>query len=204
MKPNQRHRTAISRTTLSRPLRLALESGLIDNAHPVLDYGCGRGDDLRELQARGIACEGWDPIHRPDGKRQETAVVNLGYIGAVEGANLIKLNRRSPKISYLAYPDFDRDPHPALVESLVVNLQTFEVRYYNYRESDSPPILHRKETFVPDDYPARATFERLTRQEERWGLYETPASIGRRDQWQQVLAAKGVRLAGHRIVRTAG
>ena len=83
MKPNQRHRTAISRTTLSRPLRLALEAGLIDNAHPVLDYDCGRGDDVRELQARGIACEGWDPVHRPEGKRQATAVVNLGYVANV-------------------------------------------------------------------------------------------------------------------------
>ncbi len=78
MRHNQRHRTAISRTTLSRPLRLALETGLIDNHRTVLDYGCGRGDDVRELEARGIPCQGWDPVHRPEGMRQETAVVNLG------------------------------------------------------------------------------------------------------------------------------
>ena len=99
-------------------------------------------------------------------------------------------------ISYLSYPDFERDPHPALAESLVVNLQTFDVRYYDYRESDSPPILHRKETFVPADYPTRVKFECLTRQEERWGLYEAPASIGRRDQWDQLLADKGIQLSG--------
>ncbi len=27
--------------------------------------------------------------------------------------------------------------------------------------------------------------------EERWGLYEAPASIDRRDQWDQLLADKG-------------
>ena len=39
------------------------------------------------------------------------------YIGAVEGANLIKLHRGAPQISYLSYPDFDTDPHPAIRSS---------------------------------------------------------------------------------------
>ncbi len=480
MRLNQRHRTAIRRTTLSRPLRLALETGVIDRDSTVLDYGCGRGDDLRELQARGIPCTGWDPVYRPAGTRQKADVVNLGYvvnviedpaerahtlcqawqlaenvllvsarltveargithrpyddgyvtqrgtfqkfftqrelrdwidttlgvrsvaagpgilfvfrdeslrqayaaaryrrslavptqrqsdvlferhrdllqplmdfvtargrlpddaevaeaatlrqvfgsiarafgvvrwatgkeqwetirqeraqdlllylalerfngrprfsalpsdlqgdvkaffgtytracaaadellfsvgtmetvdaackaatcgkltpealyvhisglptlppvlrvyegcargyIGAVEGANVVKLNRRTPKISYLSYPAFDRDPHPALAASLVVHLQTFEVRSFDYRDTDSPPILHRKEALVPADHPQRPKFERLTRQEERWGLYENAAAIGTRDAWNQRLAEKGVRLSGHRVVRVS-
>ena len=475
---NQRHRTAISRTTISRPLRLALETELIDDDSTVLDYGCGRGDDIRALQARGIACQGWDPVHRPEGTRQESDVVNLGYvvnvienpdersetlceawklaqkvllvsarlsveargathriyndgyltqrgtfqkfftqselrewidttlgvssvaagpgiffifrdnalrqtyaasryrrslavpsqyqsdvlferhqdiltplihfvtfrgrlpdeselqesallrevfgsiprafrvirsatgkeqwetiheersqdlliylalerfkgrprfsalphdlqrdvksffgtyrraceiadellfsvgnmetvkaackeatcgkltpealyvhtsalpnlppvlrvyegcarryIGAVEGANVIKLNRRTPKISYLSYPDFERDPHPALSESLVVQLQTFDVRYFDYRDSDSPPILHRKEEFVSADHPLREKFARLTRQEERWGLFAHPLAIGTRNKWNQLLADKGVYLSGNRLTR---
>jgi DNA phosphorothioation-associated putative methyltransferase len=108
-----------------------------------------------------------------------------GYIGIVEGANLVKLNRRTPMISYLSYPDFDRDPHPTLAGSLVVQLQTFDVRYFDYRDADSPPILHRKEEFVPVDYPSRTTFACLTRQEERWGLYENPLSIGTKNKWDQ-------------------
>jgi len=123
------------------------------------------------------------------------------YIGNVEGANIVKLNRRTPKISYLSYPDFERNPHPALFGSLVVSLQPLDVRYRDYSESDNPPILHRKETFVPMDYPTRRKFERLTRQEERWGLYEKPSLIGTRNKWQELLDEKGLRLAGHRLVR---
>ena len=62
-----------------------------------------------------------------------------GYIGVVEGANVVKLHRRVPQISYLAYPHFDHDPHPALMGSLVVHLQTLQVRYMDYRTTDSPP-----------------------------------------------------------------
>ena len=33
------------------------------------------------------------------------------YIGEVEGANIIKIHRRSDKISYLIYPDFETGSH---------------------------------------------------------------------------------------------
>ena len=124
-----------------------------------------------------------------------------GYIGVVEEANVIKLSRRKPQVSYLSYPGFDRDPHPALVGSLVVNLQSFQVNYRDYSDSASPPILHRKEQFVSTDYPSRAKFERLTRQEESKGLYENASFIGTRNKWNEILNAKGVRLAGHRLVQ---
>ena len=35
---------------------------------------------MRRLSAQGIVCEGWDPFHKPDGKRQSADVVNLGYV----------------------------------------------------------------------------------------------------------------------------
>ena len=34
------------------------------------------------------------------------------YLGEIAGANLIKLHRQSGKVSYLAYPEFETDPHP--------------------------------------------------------------------------------------------
>ena len=123
------------------------------------------------------------------------------YVGHVEGANVLKLHRNKPQVSYLTYGDFDRDPHPVLQESLVVPLQTFRIRDRDYTRSENPPILHRKEELVAEDYPRRATFERLTRQEERWGLYEDVARIGNRRGWEEVLARVGVELRGHRVVR---
>ena len=123
------------------------------------------------------------------------------YIGIVEEANIIKLHRKTSRISYLSYPDFDRNPHPALTSSVLVDLQKLDVVYRDYSQSKNPPILHRKETFVPTEHPSREKFERLTRQEERWGLFDHATSIGTREKWQQLLNQKGVRLAGHRLMR---
>jgi DNA phosphorothioation-associated putative methyltransferase len=124
-----------------------------------------------------------------------------GYIGAVQGANIVKLANEEPKVSYLSYPDFDRDPHPALAASVSVNLQSFRVRQRQYAAYRNPPILHRKEAFVSPDHPGRAKFERLTRLEEANGLFDEPAAIGTRSGWERTLRAKGLALRGHRLVR---
>ena len=75
-----RDRTAIRRTDLSKPLRTALQDGLVSTSTQVLDFGCGHGDDIRHLEETGINAFGWDPAHRPDGPRKSADVVNLGYI----------------------------------------------------------------------------------------------------------------------------
>ena len=75
-----RARTAIVRTDLSRPLKCAIFDGLVGPENRVLDYGCGRGSDIECLAAMGYTACGWDPVHRPDGERRRSPVVNLGYV----------------------------------------------------------------------------------------------------------------------------
>lgn len=124
-----------------------------------------------------------------------------GYIGDVEGATLAKLHRIERKVSYLAYPDFDRVAHPALHSSLVVNLGELKVRYNDYSKSEDPPVLHRKELFVATDYPRRELFARLTRQEERLGLLDDTVRIGSRSHWHARLTALRLKISGHRVMR---
>ena len=123
------------------------------------------------------------------------------YLGEIEDTNIIKLHRFSGKVSYLAYPDFDKDPHPALLRSVKLNLRSRDLDCYDYSESDNPPILHRKETFLAPEAPLREKFAKLTRQEERHGLLEEASTIGTRNGWNARLAELGFTLRGHRLVR---
>jgi len=123
------------------------------------------------------------------------------YLGAIPGADVIKLHRTEPKVTYLSYPDFETDPHPALRSSVSVHLQTFRVKQRSFERSSNVPILHRKELFVSPTHPLRAKFERLTRSEERWGLYDDPLIIGLRLGWAEALRRRGVELRGHRLVQ---
>src|SRR5262245_17674336 len=85
--PTARHRTALQRRDLSRPIRRAFDAGPMTRETEVVGYGCAYGDDLRGLHSRGIRCTGWDPIHYPRGQRKPADVVNLGYvINVIENA----------------------------------------------------------------------------------------------------------------------
>lgn len=75
-----RHRTAMVRHDLSQPVGLLVRHGLLGPGRSLFDYGCGQGDDLRILQASGIAAEGWDPHFRPDAPKTAAEVVNLGFV----------------------------------------------------------------------------------------------------------------------------
>ena len=75
-----RHRTALVRAELSRPFKTALADGVVRNGTLVMDYGCGRGSDIRHLRAMGIDCVGWDPNYAPEGIKRRSEVVNLGYV----------------------------------------------------------------------------------------------------------------------------
>ena len=134
-----------------------------------------------------------DPVLKDYEARARKLVDNL------DRATIVKLGIDRPKISYLYYPDFDRDPHPQLHQSIVVDLATEEVSIRQYHNSHNPPILHRKETFVGKDYPFYQTFAELTQEEEALGLLDNSHHIGTLQEWTRLLLQQGISLVDHRV-----
>lgn len=75
-----RHRTAISRRRLSSPMQALSRWGFINTEATVLDYGCGRGDDVRALREAGVVATGWDPHFAPNEPVETSDIVNLGFV----------------------------------------------------------------------------------------------------------------------------
>lgn len=75
-----RHKTAIRRNQLSRPVATALRDQVIGPGDEVFDFGCGHGEDVELLRGLGYQCQGWDPHFRPDKQLRPSNVVNLGYV----------------------------------------------------------------------------------------------------------------------------
>lgn len=116
---------------------------------------------------------------------------------SVTEATLVKFNTNKPQISYLLYPNFDHNPHPSLNGSLIVNLESQTVNYRDYHNSDNPPILHRKETFVSPDYPLYAVFAHLTDCEAQLGLLDNARFIGTRQEWEKRLKQQYITIQDH-------
>lgn len=55
------HRTAIKRNKPSAPLKNLISKGLIRLDMKILDYGCGKGDDVEALKNIGYRVQGYDP-----------------------------------------------------------------------------------------------------------------------------------------------
>ena len=120
-------------------------------------------------------------------------------VGSVDRMTLVKLSRNKPKVSYMVYPDFDRVGHPALTESFIADLPRLTLHHRDYRRSDNPPILHRKELLVSDDYPRRRRFLGLTAAEEAADLLTTGVQIGLSKDWRNLLTARRLTIQGHTL-----
>jgi len=114
--------------------------------------------------------------------------------------NLLKLNRKDLKISFLSYPNFSTDPHPALAIAVSVDLSLGEFKVTDYSQRKNPPILHRKETFLIPNHPDTPTYVQMTQDEEKQGLYKNTRIIGTKLRWEELLTNKGLKYDGHTLI----
>ena len=75
-----RHKTAIRRYALSTPMQTLSRHEYLNGRYSIFDYGCGQGDDVRELQAHGLNAQGFDPVFAPENPKLPADVVNLGFV----------------------------------------------------------------------------------------------------------------------------
>jgi hypothetical protein len=120
-----------------------------------------------------------------------------------ETFNVIKFRLGELKISFLSYPGFLVEPHPALHRAMMIDLAKWKARLIDYGSNPNPSILHRKEAFLREDHPNRELFAALTQAEEAAGLYSESATIGFKLNWEQVLASKGLSISDNRLVAIA-
>ena len=157
-----------------------------------LEIGKRVGDDLY-LHASAIpSCL--------DGELLDVAQRAAGSIDSDFLPNVLKLNLRTKKLSWLAYEKFDSDPFPRLLASWTFPIDRVDTaNFRSYRNSLNPPILHRKELLVSPNYPHRNSWAELTAAAESLGLFDDTTAIGFILNWQKTIEAKGYHLLGDRF-----
>lgn len=132
----------------------------------------------------------------------EKAVKVLREEAEIDGheAQVIKFHRGVPRVSLMWLGgDFEAVGHPEILFSVLVDAATGEVKTKSYVKSDNPPVIHRKEDMLSREHPRWAEFRRLTIAEECASLMGNPP--GFRRQWEKLLARKGYRVEGNRLVK---
>jgi diadenosine tetraphosphate (Ap4A) HIT family hydrolase len=72
------HHTAKEREKMSFPTRILLERKLLHGK--ILDFGCGFGKDVEELNAKGIDIIGYDPYYQPDYPKKKFNTIICHYV----------------------------------------------------------------------------------------------------------------------------
>ena len=151
-----RHKTAIVRHELSAPMKTLAKNGFLSGEYSIFDYGCGRGDDLRELEAHGLDALGWDPNFCPDTEITNSDVVNIGFVinviedqderiaavlGAWEATNkLIVISAMLANESYLAQFKPYKDGVITSRNTFQKYFSQAELKSYIERTLDEEPI----------------------------------------------------------------
>jgi len=86
-----------------------------------------------------------------DATARLAAAESLAQIARGDRYNVARFDNSHNRVALLNYPNFFEDAFPALHESWHVDLTLGRVSYRSYRDSLTPPILHRKELMLPED-----------------------------------------------------
>lgn len=117
--------------------------------------------------------------------------------------DVVKWDGTSGALSLLAYPGFFDEGFPALHAAWTVDLDRRQATHRTWTDGQNRPVLHRKEHMLAPDHPRRPEFEALTRAVEQAGLFTDRAIIGRSEQWQEELRARGLEVHGHQLLPRA-
>ena len=131
--------------------------------------------------------------------------------GDPEQADLIKIHKRSGKVTFQHYDDFDGKPLPELKTRIKVNLRNLFVDVFDHSKGPKVQLLYFKERFIAKDHPDRSSMEKFSAKLRKLGFNELTIGLGPdKHSFMQMLDAAGLnenlnpkRSASHRSVNDA-
>lgn len=92
--------------------------------------------------------------------------IYVGCAGVMYGdltdVDVIKIHKRSGKISLLKYDDFEGKPLPALHERIKVNLRRQAMDIFDHRSEENQEVLYLKERYVSAEHPGREKWKEFS------------------------------------------
>lgn len=119
--------------------------------------------------------------------------------------SLLKFHTASPKISFLAYPDFDQDPHPALAEPIIVDLVTDKIRrQFSLATCHRPCFTSRMPRSAKTSSPRPALRGTVDFQAEARELGAYVAELIRKGEAKEFLVKHGFVTRGGKLTKRYG
>jgi DNA phosphorothioation-associated putative methyltransferase len=111
--------------------------------------------------------------------------------GDLRDVDIIKIHKRSGKVSLLKCDDFEGKPLPELQERIKVNLRRQSIEVFDHRSVDKQEMLYFKERYVAKDHPKRAMWEEFSKQFHDTGLDLSTGYGPSKQELLSLLASRG-------------
>jgi len=200
-----RHKTAIVRHSLSAPMKSLAKSGFLEGNYTIFDYGCGRGDDLKELEAHGLDAIGWDPNFQPDNDKVVSDIVNIGFVlNVIEDQDerleaLLSawaLTEKLLVVSVMLANETYINQFTPYKDGVITLRNTFQ-KYYAQSEIKSYIERHLDETVVTvapgifyifkDKLEEQIYLQRRFKRHTHWKQLTTPAPVAQKDKAKLII-----------------
>ena len=136
---------------MSSPVRLLYEGGLASEDNSFLDYGCGRGDDVKFLSELGIPAKGWDPYFANHLETLESSdIVNLGFVvNVIEDSeervevlkSAYKLTKKCLSVAVMLESQNDLSAALPFNDGCITSIKTFQKFY---KQSELEEVLQKE------------------------------------------------------------
>jgi DNA phosphorothioation-associated putative methyltransferase len=93
--------------------------------------------------------------------------------GDLKNADIIKIHKKSGKVTLLKYDNFEGKNLPELQERIKVNLRRQRIEFFDHQLGLYQQLLYFKEQYVGKDHPDRPKWERFSKKLRKFGFNNT-------------------------------
>ena len=93
--------------------------------------------------------------------------------GDLKNVDIIKIHKKSGKVTLLIYDDFEKKSFPELIERVKVNLRKQQIDFFDHKSETHQQVLYFKERYVPDKYPLKEKWVKFSKKLSKIGIDST-------------------------------
>ena len=112
--------------------------------------------------------------------------------GDIKSADIIKIHRKSGKVTLLKYDDFENKPLPELQERVKVNLRKQRIDVFDHRSKTNQQLLYFKELYVGKDHPSKTKWEKFSKKLKKLGFDDNAAFGPSKQEFLELIEQKGL------------
>jgi len=122
--------------------------------------------------------------------------IYIGCAGILYGdfneIDIIKIHKRSGKVTLLKYDNFDDKNLPELNERIKVNLRKQHIDFFDHQSGPWQQLLYYKERFVASEHPARKKWEKFSKKLRKLGFNENDPIGPSKQEFLEQIEEKGL------------